>query len=158
MQNYQRDEQRPKMYVTPERTKPAEPKQFPKYCAIVLNQVSKKRLMEQMVGFLEELPLGWKVDCDHLTLKMGGLTDEYVNIIPNTPVRMQVVEVGIMRGSIIAVRAEPSGGIESRNKIPHITITYNEAAGVKPRQSNDIVEWHVVRYPFWLSGNIKEIY
>lgn len=116
------------------------------YSAIVLEEASQNVLFSN-VGKM--IPEGWIKYGHHMTINMGPLKDKS---ILGTEQYLVVNKVGI---SDMAMAVAVQSDIETKNKIPHITVAINPDGG-KPVMSNDITNWQDVRM-FILLGEVTEI-
>jgi hypothetical protein len=95
------------------------------------------------------IPEGWIKIGHHMTINMGELKDKS---ILGTEQLLAVTKVGI---SDMAMAVAVQSDIETKNKIPHVTVAINPNGG-KPVMSNDITDWQDIRM-FILSGEVTEI-
>lgn len=116
------------------------------YSAVLLDQPSHEKLLHAVGG---QIPDGWKTYAHHMTINMGPLKDPTEL---DKPVELVVHELG-MSDMAIAVKVS---GYPSKNKIPHITVAVNVAAGGKPAMSSNIVDWKSIA-PLTLSGVVSEV-
>jgi hypothetical protein len=117
------------------------------YSAVVLDGPSKEKIINHL-----SIPNDWKIINHHMTIKMGELPENLKNEI-GKKVNLNVVKQG-KSDKALAV------GINtdlSQNKIPHVTVAINAAAGAKPKDSNDIQEWVDLEEPFTISGWVEEV-
>lgn len=102
---------------------------------------------------------GWEEKAEHMTLCLGPASSEGFEEWLNREVEITVVAFGSLffeNGSgIAAVRVECDA--PSKNDVKHITIAYDKANGVKPKQSNDIQEWTTLPEPFKLRALVREV-
>jgi hypothetical protein len=119
------------------------------YTAVVLDVDSVERLKNAM-----NIPEGWETICHHMTINMGEfedgpaagvfrLGDEVEMTVHSVASNDKVMAVG--------VRCQ----VASKNSIKHVTVAVNRAAGGKPFQSNNLIDWKTIE-PFTLKGQIEE--
>ena len=116
-----------------------------KYSAVVLDQVSKTRLLE-FVG--DKIPQGWKVFAHHMTINMGPLKDK-TDLGKNVVITATALGLSDMA---MAIKVE---GYTSKNAIPHVTVAVNPNGG-KPVMSNEITKWQDIK-GFNLMGTVTEV-
>ena len=116
------------------------------YSGVVLDPASRTKLLSHLHP--HEIPEGWKIFSNHMTITMGPLKDK-TDI--GKEVRLTVTEVGLS-DMAMAVKVE---GYPSKNAIPHITIAVNPNGG-KQVMSNDITKWQPVKH-FGINGVVTEI-
>ena len=126
------------------------------YTAIVLNEQSRKKLINFLNKYLEGfIPEGWKLYAHHITLNLGEATPEIEPYL-NTTARFRIVSFGRSDMVVAAGVSIIYPNIESDRKIPHITLAVNPHGG-KPRMSNDITKWYPMETKIYFSGKIEEI-
>jgi predicted kinase len=116
------------------------------YSAVVLEKASQNVLFHNLEKMIPE---GWVRIGHHMTICMGPLRDK---TILGTDQYLVVNKVGI---SDMAMAVAVESDIETKNKIPHVTVAINPDGG-KPVMSNDITNWQDVRM-FILLGKVTEI-
>lgn len=119
------------------------------YSAIVLDDKSRSKLL---VALGHHIPEGWKVIVHHMTVAFAKPFPEQWNNFLNANCELKAVAIG-KSDMVIAVKVEGP----SENKIPHITLAVNEAAGGKPVMSNAITDWVDLDSYINLSGIGREI-
>ena len=118
------------------------------YSAVVLDDVSHRKLLDT---FADLIPEGWKEYAHHMTIVFGsGLPEEQKDDI-GKEFTLTAKEIGLSDDAI-AVRVE---GYPSQNDIPHITLA--TAPTAKPKESNNIKDWHILKEPLTLNGTVYEI-
>lgn len=119
------------------------------YSAVVLEDADQKKLLAQLK---DHIPAGWKLIAHHMTVKMGELPENKKQDI-GTKVPLQATALGVS-DKAVAVKVD---GYWSQNKIPHVTLAVNTAAGGKPVDSNKIVNWQQLPQNIKLSGTVTEV-
>lgn len=103
------------------------------YTALVISDESRDFLL----SMINPIPLGFTVMCHHMT----------VNIGPGDP-ELLGKEFSVKLKSFAQNDKVMAFGVEtecpSNNKIKHITLAVNRAAGGKPVMSNDLTDWKVL--------------
>lgn len=99
---------------------------------------------EQLLAFFAEnveprQSRGWEIIAHHMTMHMGEVR---ISDPIDMSVKLKVVGYGVS-DTVFAALVETE--VESVNKIKHITIAIDRAAGAKPFHSNQITAW--VRFP-----------
>lgn len=121
------------------------------YTGIILTDESRAHLLKQVGA---HIPDGWDVIAHHLTLNMGGIEDGFADPrFLNTKADIIVTGYAI-NDLVFAVRCFTI--FQSVNKVPHITVAVNRAAGGKPVMSNNLTDWREIENPLALQGFIKE--
>jgi hypothetical protein len=116
------------------------------YSCVLLDEESRKILLDNLKYLI---PDNFKIIAHHMTITMGELKDKS---ILGTEQLLAVTKVGI---SDMAMAVAVQSDIETKNKIPHVTVAINPDGG-KPVMSNDITDWQDIRM-FILSGEVTEI-
>ena len=116
------------------------------YSAVVLDKASHNKLLDK---FALEMPEGWKTYAHHMTITMGELKDK-TDI--GKEVILKVTKVGLS-DMAMAVQVE---GYQSKNDIPHVTLSVNALKNAKPVMSNKITNWQDIK-PFFVTGFVTEI-
>lgn len=116
------------------------------YTAVVLDQKSRYQLLAHLAG---TIPDGWELIAHHVTIKMGLV--ENVEIGESVDL---IVKSYAMDNRVMAVAVE--GNIPCENKIKHITIAVNRAAGGKPVHSNYLINW-IPLSELIVTGVIQEV-
>lgn len=104
------------------------------YSCVKLNEESRALLYNRLSKLVPE---GWEWIADHMTIKLGALTDDMRETLLGTTQTLEVVKIGM---SDMAMAVEVTG-CESWNHIPHITLAINRDANAKPFMSNNIENW-----------------
>ena len=131
------------------------------YAAIVLNDYSKKLLLQKNV-----IPSGWSTGCDHVTLCYNDKSkkaEEFLQQLESLVgkfVDIRATGVGLLTDScsfpgLFALRVTLPENIPCKNTVPHVTLGW--LPPMKPRQSNDITDWTDIS-PIVLMGRIRIIY
>lgn len=119
------------------------------YSCVKLNHDSKTILFDRLSKLVPE---GWEWVADHMTIKMGGLTDQMRETLLGTTQTLEVVKIG-MSDMAMAIEVK---GCYSMNKIPHITLAINKAEGARPYMSNNISNWRLLTMEK-LTGTVIEV-
>ena len=119
----------------------------PAYCGLLV--VDNKELLQ----LVKELDPSWERIAHHMTIKMGGLPEEYVSAKGNIDA-FTATHVGRLDDKVVAVKVDT--GLFTFNKNPHITIAVNRKNGGKPVMSNQITEWTKLDKPIMLKGKLAE--
>lgn len=122
------------------------------YSAVVLDERSRAKLLSDF-----EIPEGWEIISDHMTVTMGPLKDK------KSLGRNFILEVVALSqdDKVMAVKIDIpptfwTGVGEKVKPLPHITLAVNRANGGKPQMSNDLTDWMPFE-PFLLRGTLEEI-
>lgn len=103
------------------------------YTALVLDDASKNRLKAAL-----PIPSGWDVICHHMTINMGphtsGPAADLIGKTFNAKARYFSSDGRVMAVAVVT-------DCPSKNRIKHITVAVNRAAGGKPVMSNNLTEW-----------------
>ena len=114
------------------------------YTAIFLDEKSHKILLKKY-----NVPEGWKIFGDHMTIKMGKVPT-YLEPFLGNEYSMTINSVGKSKSNIaFGVKTKLS-----KNKRPHITLAVDMKNG-KPVDSNKIVDWFDIP-PFKVTGILSE--
>ena len=133
------------------------------YSGVFLDETSREQLLNAVKEVME-IPDGWEIKADHMTIKMGPLESkkkkkgklDFSKIYRlGDKVALTVTEVG---KSELAMAVKVKLSLPTKNKTPHITIAVNRAAGGKPQHSNDIEEEEYIpmKKLINLEGTVKE--
>ena len=110
------------------------------YTAVVLTEESRAELISVM-GLDRNLPSGWAIKCHHMTVDMRPAAKSIAADFIGQTVELELIAAGALMASagvgIFAV--EVACVVPSKNERKHITLAHHES--VKPKQSNDIVDW-----------------
>jgi hypothetical protein len=121
------------------------------YSAVVLDQKSRLRLVEK---FMPQIPEGWVIIADHMTINLGEIDPEYEKYLElPMQIKLSVNEIA-MDDKVVAVSVS---GFESKNPKPHITLAVNKQGGGKPSMSNKLTNWEKLKRPFYVTGKVKEV-
>lgn len=130
----------------------------PKYSAIVLDQLSKDKLLKVIDELKKEGTIGenWVISADHVTINMGKIYDpELLGRI----VDIKVIGIGY-NDKVVALRVSTDTDIDYSTKekrTPHITLAFNREEGGKPSMSKNIENWNNFEN-INLKGIIQEVY
>lgn len=120
------------------------------YSCVVLSADSQKRLRE----FCEqEIPAGWTVHCEHMTICMGSLAQPHTEDNRSVAELIRKQTAAMRVGQQVALRVVSMGrardvvavgvvGCPCCNRNPHITVAV--ASGVQPSLSNRIQRWDIL--------------
>lgn len=126
------------------------------YTAIVLDQESRTRLIQaaQEQGYLQA---DWELVCHHITLRLGRLPELARAALVGTSVfNVPVTKLGMSELAVAAAVDLSDTGLESKNAVPHVTISVNRVGGGKPKDSNSIKSWVEVQDGLTISGTVEE--
>ena len=115
------------------------------YSGVFLTEESRKELLSKF-----EIPEGWEVIADHMTINLGGLKDPS---LLGQEATMKVVSFAA-DNKVMAVLVETD--VPSDNAKKHITVAVNRNAGGRARDSNDLKGFAPLN-PFELKGKISEV-
>lgn len=119
----------------------------PAYCGLlVLNN-------KELLRLVKDLDSSWERIAHHMTIKMGGLPEEYASSKGNID-SFTVTHIGRLDDKVVAVKVDTE--LFTFNKNPHITLAVNRKNGGKPVMSNNITEWTKLDKPIVLKGKIAE--
>ena len=90
--------------------------------------------------------------CHHMTINMGPSDLGPAAEILNQEFELTVVSFA-QDENVIAVGVETL--VPSNNTVKHITLAVNLIGGAKPRQSNDLKDWHPIS-TLKLFGRVEE--
>lgn len=119
------------------------------FSSLILSEKSKAELLERVAS---SIPDGWDLHAHHMTIRFGD---------PALPAHLAADE-GVER-EVFATHLGVSDmaiavlvfGYPTENKIPHVTVAINAAAGGKPVMANDIENWTKLNEPLVLSGTVS---
>jgi tRNA nucleotidyltransferase/poly(A) polymerase len=100
------------------------------YTCVLLDDKSRQAIANE---FKRDMPLGWEWICDHMTIKLGELSDEDKHLL-GRKVTLKINSFGV-DDNVMAIGVS---GFASESAIPHITLAVNRAIGAKPSMSNNI--------------------
>jgi hypothetical protein len=127
----------------------------PKYTGVKLAISSEHKLQQfcRSIG----VPPNWLLKCHHMTIELKPIAESMVAGRENEYVDLLATHFGFLRGlegqGICAVKVVTD--VPSKNELKHITLAHH--AGVKPKTSNEIVDWEDIPVPIHLSGQIAEM-
>lgn len=125
------------------------------YNAIVLTQDSQNELLKYFSNIIPD-ESGWTIKAHHVTISMGSTPNEYYSYL-NQTIPLTVYGFG-KNDRVIAAQVEINHEVvQSKNKIPHITLAINNAVNAKPKESNDIENWQKINQNFTINGIFKEL-
>jgi hypothetical protein len=120
----------------------------PSYTAVVLYPADKAKLLQHFPA-----PQGWEPIAHHLTINMGGAVAGPAAELVGKEFELRVVTQA-QDERVMAVGVETDA--PSSNKIKHITVAVNRAAGGKPFHSNDLKNWEPIP-SFVVKGFVAEV-
>ena len=121
------------------------------YSAVVLDEKSRERLIEK---FKAQIPEGWLIIADHMTINLGEIDPEYEKYLElPMQIKLSVNEIA-MDDMVVAVSVT---GFDSKTPKPHITLAVNKQGGGKPSMSNKLNNWEKLKRPFYVTGKVKEV-
>ena len=119
------------------------------FTAIVLNDAAFGALMRAVHSLGLYTAEGGTPHAHHCTLNLGPAKDKSKL---GSIRKLTVTGYGHTFGRVLAFRV--AGAEDSKNKVPHVTVfTFGDA---KPKESNEIREWHDVE-PFEIFGEVREV-
>lgn len=128
-----------------------------KYSAIFLCKKSRTRLIEFALSRVLK-PDGWKLFANHMTICMGNLPHHpylWHMESSNPPIPVIIDAFGWTDG-VFAARVSNRKRLDDRQ--PHITIFVDVKNGFKPKDANNITEWHLIApQTLNLLGTIKQL-
>jgi len=114
-----------------------------------LTESARNELLKQ---FKVEVPRGWSLKADHMTINQGKLNPEFAKLVRmGDNVILTVVALGTSKTNV-AVKIQSS--VPCANEQPHVTIAV--APGGKAYDSNFISKWQEIT-PFQISAVIGEV-
>lgn len=125
------------------------------YTAVVLTAESQEILKNMFRPYCELHTCEWKLHCHHMTIQMNPTKEN--NIIDfkfiGKKITLKCYEVGYSNDlNVCALKVETE--VPSVNKIKHITVYTMD--GAKPKESNNITNWHKIDgSPFILEGFVE---
>jgi tRNA splicing ligase len=121
------------------------------YVALVLNEESHSYLVNR---YKDKIPNGWEVIAHHVTIHMGSATPvEVLDLGKKYKIKIKTIAYD---DKVMAVGVELPIGIQSKNKIPHITLAVNRKNGAKPVMSNNLKNWENVE-EFFLESTLEQV-
>jgi len=121
------------------------------YTAVVLHENSHVALMQWLEANNGGVPGGWLVKGHHCTVDLKPAAKSMGAEFVGKTVELRVVRLGVDAG-IMAVEVETV--VPSKNSRKHVTLCHSPE--VKPKASNDIVEWKEIE-SFVLAGTVQEV-
>ncbi len=124
------------------------------YSAIILDDnsvIALKALINDLIkkGIINS---DWKISAHHATINMGPIYDK--DLLGKT-VNFKATELAYNE-KVCAVKVQVDDPIIFSNKIPHVTLGFDQLNGAKPVMSNHLTDWKIIKN-INLSGQIKEI-
>lgn len=120
------------------------------YSAIVLNDMTKQRLINRFNSYIPE---GWEIIKDmHMTINMGEIDPKYEDKL-GLNVGLTVNEIAT-DDMVVAVGIS---GFESHNATPHIILAVNRENGGKLSMSNKLTNWQPIKRPMLITGKVLEV-
>jgi hypothetical protein len=116
------------------------------FSGIFLDDSSRSRLLANFT-----VPHGWTPYAEHLTISLGSLPDNLKQKVGMT-YKLKITKIGISKTNI-ALGVETK--LDSKNKVPHITLAVDTENGGKPYMSNQITKWKNIK-PFYVTGKLGE--
>ena len=125
------------------------------YTAVLLDEESQAYLKETFAHLMPMMP-GWRWVGHHQTIQMGALHNDVRNDIIGNKYTLTVISLGL---SNMAMAVGVKGMYANHSTRPHITLAVNDAAGAKPKMSNDIPneDWTAFKLDRPLTGIATEI-
>ncbi|KAJ2614060.1 hypothetical protein H4S08_001896 [Coemansia sp. RSA 1365] len=138
-----------------------EMKTYPSYTAVFLSPRSRAMLRKTIRS-----PAIWTKAADHMTVTLGPADDDElankIGAVMGERVDLVVDSIGTLVNAVIAVRVSQIRTINGRYtpktlSTPHITVAYNEPAGIRPSYSRNIQKWKPLRLgAMVLQGTVGE--
>ncbi|PIA18601.1 hypothetical protein COEREDRAFT_79634 [Coemansia reversa NRRL 1564] len=138
-----------------------EMKTYPSYTAVFLSSRSRAMLRKTIRS-----PVSWTKAADHMTVTLGPADDDElgnkIGAVMGERVDLVVDSIGTLVNRVIAVRVSQLRTINGRYtpktlSTPHITVAYNEPAGIRPSYSRNIQKWKPLRLgAMVLQGTVGE--
>lgn len=130
------------------------------YTAVVLDDASKTDILQRHV-FCVGSSREWRVHCHHMTCDLNPAAKSIAADFVGQRVALEVVAFGYIpelpgggaEGCLLAA-LEVKCVVPSKNATKHITLYHHKS--MKPRQSNDIVDWVPVE-PYTVYGVVQEV-
>jgi hypothetical protein len=116
------------------------------FSGIFLDKPSRSKLLSKF-----KIPNGWTPYADHLTISLGKLPDNLKTKIGMT-YKLKITKIGVSKTNI-ALGVDSK--IDTKNKIPHITLAVDTENGGKAYHSNQITKWKNIK-PFYVTGKLNE--
>lgn len=143
------------------------------YTGIVLDEDSQDRLKRMFATKFPDLE-GWKTYCHHMSIKVGGLTEKYSEMVTgdDAPLKLgkkvQVIATDTgMNEKVVAVKVnvpdtavmqaitEVQGKTTTAMGPLHITLATGE--GGKPKMAKELTDWKPMDEELRLTGTIQEV-
>jgi hypothetical protein len=116
------------------------------WSAVELDEKSKA-ILTQALG--DKIPQGWEVIAHHMTI---NFKEPVSSELVGQKVILTATSLGLS-DKALAVKVT-SGGVQSVNAIPHVTVAIDRTNGGKPKDSNAITDWQKIQ-PIQLTGTVK---
>lgn len=123
------------------------------YTSVVLSTESKWKLWDYIESVCFNPPKDWVRSADHVTLCMSPMPPD-AHYAKGEVIEVEVDAIGFGT-DIVAVRCVKPTRLDDRQA--HITIAYNPAYGVRPKDANNITNWLPLRESITLYGAVSEI-
>jgi hypothetical protein len=120
------------------------------YTAVVLTEDSRTALLDR---FRSELPSGWEIDADHMTINLGSADRGPAADRLGEAVHLTIVSIA-RDERVIAAGVESV--VPTDNAVPHVTLAVNTTEGGRSRDANELTKWSPVE-PQMLRGRIAEV-
>lgn len=124
-----------------------------RYSAIVLDDKSHNKLIEIFGSTWQDNPDFEIIPDMHMTISMGQLPVTMDDLV-GQEFSMKVLAFA---GNDKVKAVEVESPVQTKNKIPHITLAVNRKAGGKPVMSNALTNWVPVVQEIWLKGTVQEV-
>lgn len=122
------------------------------YNAIILTQESQNKLLEY---FADTIPKDWTVKAHHVTISMGNPPKEFEDLL-DEKISITIKGYGKNDRAIATYVKINHETLQSKNKIPHITLAINSNEGATAKESNDIENWNPIDKTFTIEGIYKK--
>jgi hypothetical protein len=118
---------------------------------VIIDEKSRDSLLSLINDY--NIPDNWERIAHHMTINMGPIYDES---LLGKEIALEVTEIAI-GDNVAAVKVNIlDDELQSKNKIPHITLAVDREAGGKPYMSNKLENWEPINN-FVLSGIVEEV-
>ncbi len=143
----------------------------PSYTGIVLDQASRKLLLDNLSAQGIQIDPSWEVIAHHCTVNLGSFKDgpaftpstfkTFLGKITGFPKiqwlgrKVPMIVNSIAKNDLV-MAVGVTTNVPSTNETKHITIAVNRAAGGKPYMSNLLTSWKNI-VPFTINGTLEEV-
>lgn len=143
----------------------------PSYTGIVLDQNSRKILIDNLNSQGIQIDPSWELIAHHCTVNLGSFKDgpaftpstfkTFLGKVTGFPKvqwlgRKVSMIVNTVASNDLVIAVGVTTSVPSTNETKHITIAVNRAAGGKPYMSNLLANWKNI-VPFTIFGTLEEV-